>query len=1136
MATRMKVQGPPGSFIVRDVASVPGGMALCIKLPTGKLGNYQIERVNTDRHPTGVGWRIKGSKQMFPSLNQMIAFYKEMPRQPFGFVWNDQKISGRDFGSPTSPRSPRSPRSPTGSRADPRSPQTPWSPTGSQINNTYHTHNTTYSTYASGGGGMPSVFKGRRGDFEFQNEQAQQARQKAARSQAKLHIERERVKQLESQLQQERARASSGNRSTVQALKSEVRDLKSSVSGQDAQMVQRIALMEQRLMSERTAVQELTNQLRVDIASARELRASAAEAAAARKASGRGNGGRGAASPRGFVEDGADHERAVVQDLRAQLLAEKQRVRELIAVTKGSGPSAEELAKVEFSKVAQGKANDGGNERAQQQQPQRRLSAAEVMKDAGLANWHMFPSLQGLAPPDLSATETGEARAARYLANRDDLGPKDTLVLEGPVKGSNYGTSTAPRSAPSVQSSAAHEPMTVEQKIEAARKEAARIKALYEAGRANSPVRFAKGRAAAANADAIDLGLDQYENVNLQSPASAQAGLRNQRRQKHSRDQSAYGSYAEEVEAAVGRAMQDGPGRRHRGGSPAKSHQESLLEFQLRNTKLHSALAANSNSAASAAPMHGADWPQRAANAVNAADAAPSLYNEVKPLPAAISGETAQRMHFDRMRAVMEESRKGTESAIKEGLVHDLDREEERLLDAIQQKTTLVASLEQQSKHVSSFLVQAQAQVTNLDLQDRTAETNIAALEGALAKLATEKDKVESELAASDVQLAKVHGDKVYAKGSYDTWDAKLKTRESERQTLEAALETQRQKQVMLSSDEARARAELAEEEDRMVELLSEEAQIEAIITSKEVEMAAKLANTRMATNQRNAAKQDAARRAIEEQRLLGAAESGIGRAMMAGGGAPSSDQVQQLLSSSVIGIDEALLDMNFGISDDMRLTAAEHHLATLEAAFQKAQHQLVLAEGAAQLSQQYPDAMAAMASDYTADETAGMAKLSSKVQADAAAHYNAGLSVYGSILDQPFANAEQPARTNAAAVGEQEMVNGFGSDGSSVSWSSDDDSDDSSAHVSAVLERAATNVLRVSAPTFETHTHLVFALLIHCPILACFLRAFLRFPSRMGVLFLALSILLLRAPRPLATSLYLVILCTLLGWHATML
>eukprot|EP00729_Bicosta_minor_P025791 gene25791-23044_t len=48
IAVRMKQQGGVGAFLIRDVSSLPGGMALCIKLPTGKLGNYVIENVQTD--------------------------------------------------------------------------------------------------------------------------------------------------------------------------------------------------------------------------------------------------------------------------------------------------------------------------------------------------------------------------------------------------------------------------------------------------------------------------------------------------------------------------------------------------------------------------------------------------------------------------------------------------------------------------------------------------------------------------------------------------------------------------------------------------------------------------------------------------------------------------------------------------------------------------------------------------------------------------------------------------------------------------------------------------------------------------------------------------------------------------------
>ena len=49
IAVRLKQQGGPGTFIIRDVQSLPNAMALCIKLPVGKLGNYVIEQKRTDR-------------------------------------------------------------------------------------------------------------------------------------------------------------------------------------------------------------------------------------------------------------------------------------------------------------------------------------------------------------------------------------------------------------------------------------------------------------------------------------------------------------------------------------------------------------------------------------------------------------------------------------------------------------------------------------------------------------------------------------------------------------------------------------------------------------------------------------------------------------------------------------------------------------------------------------------------------------------------------------------------------------------------------------------------------------------------------------------------------------------------------
>lgn len=995
---------------------------------------------------------------MFPSLNELVTYYMEMPRPPFDFVWSVALLGGGStINTSYTSHNMRSPTSQQRGPRSPRSPQTPWMSPTSQQNTSHRTHNVAHNSHYSrggvgGAGAMPSVFRGRRGDFEYQSEQARVSKQKAARTQAKLHIERERVKQLESQLQQERARAAQerarNDTREVQALQSEVRNLKSTVTGVDAQLAQKIQMMEQRLQSERDVVTNLTVQLREDITSAKAMRD------AARKTSDRRQNASGVSSPSSpapqspgvFSEGGgaAEHERAVVEDLRAQLLAEKNRVRQLLSASKADRRRSSVEVDAQLAAAAAEQADaEGAAQRSKQTEEAK-------MRSSGLATWAMFPSLHGVAPPDFSMTETGAERAARYLANREGVVPEDTLVLEGPVKGSAAAAVAAAAGAASQTGSksafsyTSRKPLTVEQTIENARREAFRVKKLYDASRDGSA-----GRAGGAAVD-VEFGFDNYENVDLQSKprrsggdrTSSGSGDEDRGQRMLDEHREVYGKWGDDnLQAAAMRAARDGPMRRLGKSSPPKTPQESMLEYQLRQTRLNASQQLNNSMVAAAAPQDATDWSTRVQQLVAGIDAAPSAYAAVEPLPATSgNGKHAETRHFQRIRAVMEQSRHHTEAAIKDGLLQDLDREEERLLDAIQQKTTLVGSLETQSKHVSAFLQSAQGTLGDLDLQDRTAALNILALEEALVKLGEEKDAVETELATTDVELAKVHGEKAYAKGSYEGWDAKLKTREHERRALDTALETQRQKQVMLSSDEARARAELAEEEDRMVELLSEEAQIEAILTSKEVEMAAKLANSRMAANQRNAAKQEAARRAIEEQRLLGAHEAGSGKGMMVAGGgaAPSQAQLQELLSSSIIGIDEALLDMNFGISDDMRLAAAEHHVTTLEAAYQKAQHQLVLAEDAAKLSGEYPAAMAALAAERAADEDAGRATLVSFRRDSATAQFEAGKAVYGSILDQPFANVGMDAKVAAATpVVAEENVTGF-SDGSVSSWSSD--------------------------------------------------------------------------------------------------
>jgi hypothetical protein len=145
-----------------------------------------------------------------------------------------------------------------------------------------------------------------------------------------LHIERERVKQLESELALERSRkqqgGGGGGGAESQQLQGQVAQLSSTVTN--------ITSMETRLREERDLVSQLQQQLRADITAAKELRA--ASQAEALKAKGASPNPKQQKTPRS-PDPAAEHERAVVEDLRAMLLAEKQKVRELLKHNKHSG-------------------------------------------------------------------------------------------------------------------------------------------------------------------------------------------------------------------------------------------------------------------------------------------------------------------------------------------------------------------------------------------------------------------------------------------------------------------------------------------------------------------------------------------------------------------------------------------------------------------------------------------------------------------------------------------------------------------------------------------------------------------------------------------------------------------------------
>jgi hypothetical protein len=109
-------------------------------------------------------------------------------------------------------------------------------------------------------------------------------------------------------------------------------------------------------------------------------------------------------------------------------------------------------------------------------------------------------------------------------------------------------------------------------------------------------------------------------------------------------------------------------------------------------------------------------------------------------------------------------------------------------------------------------------------------------------------------------------------------------------------------------------------------------------------------------------------------------------------------------------------------ISDEMRLSAAENHVTTLEAAYTKAMLQLKLAEDAAVLSQKFPDAMAAMAAERSAEEVTGRTVLSSK-SIDEQRQYMASYAAFdiegeqwansGALPPQSLTTVQRPAGSN---------------------------------------------------------------------------------------------------------------------------
>jgi hypothetical protein len=118
------------------------------------------------------------------------------------------------------------------------------------------------------------------------------------------------------------------------------------------------------------------------------------------------------------------------------------------------------------------------------------------------------------------------------------------------------------------------------------------------------------------------------------------------------------------------------------------------------------------------------DWADRATAVVERVESAPAAFKVVAALPETASrkagaGASSTAAHKQRVALAMEHSKGNVSDAIKDTLLFDLDREEERLLDTIHSKTKLLAQLEAQSRSVTTFLESSQTMLAKLDLQVR---------------------------------------------------------------------------------------------------------------------------------------------------------------------------------------------------------------------------------------------------------------------------------------------------------------------------------------------------------------------------------------------------------------------------------
>lgn len=94
LARSLAAKGRLGNFLVRDVASRPDCLGLVVKTTRG-ISNYLIERTENVRHIGGQGFRMRGGKQTFPTLVDLLQYYCDMPRPPFPF----QLVPINDRGS-----------------------------------------------------------------------------------------------------------------------------------------------------------------------------------------------------------------------------------------------------------------------------------------------------------------------------------------------------------------------------------------------------------------------------------------------------------------------------------------------------------------------------------------------------------------------------------------------------------------------------------------------------------------------------------------------------------------------------------------------------------------------------------------------------------------------------------------------------------------------------------------------------------------------------------------------------------------------------------------------------------------------------------------------------------------------------